>query len=66
MRLFQIIIEITWLILGICCVYLGVRTLSAPGNSSVVFFVLAAVAFGMGAFRFLSRRRRERRGTNPR
>ena len=53
MRLFQIIIEITWLILGICCVYLGVRTLAAPGNSSVVFFVLAAVAF-------------ERRGTNPR
>lgn len=66
MRLFQIIIEVTWLILGVCCVYLGVRTLSAPGNASVVFFVLAAVAFGMGAFRFLSRRRRERRGTNPR
>lgn len=66
MRLFQIILEITWLILGVCCVYLGVRTLSAPGNASVVFFVLAAIAFGMGAFRFLSRRRRERRGTTPR
>ena len=66
MRLFQIILEITWLILGVCCVYLGVRTLSAPGNASVVFFVLAAIAFGMGAFRFLSRRRREPRGTHPR
>lgn len=60
MRTFQIILEIIWFILGIVCVYLGIRTLSFPGNNSTVFFILSVIAFGMGSYRFFMRRRRER------
>ena len=45
MRLFQIIIEITWLILGICCVYLGVRPRAIPAWCSSCW-LLSPLAWG--------------------
>lgn len=61
MRTFQIILEVIWILLGFVCIYLGVRTRGIEGSNSNIFFLLAAIAFGMGIFRIISRRNREKR-----
>ena len=61
MRIFQIVLEIIWVLLGLFCIFLGVRTLGAGGRVPATFFVLSAIAFGMAIFRHMSRRRQEQR-----
>lgn len=60
MRIFQIVLEIIWIMMGGLCLYLGVKNISLAGNSAFLFFILSLVAFAMGAYRFFSRRKRER------
>ena len=61
MRLFQIVLEIIWCLLGAVCLYLGFTRLTAPGRVSLIFFILAAIAFLMAFFRNYTRRKREQR-----
>lgn len=59
MRVFYIILEIIWAVLGVICLGMAIY-LHKRGYSQPMFYVLSAVAFGMAIFRFTSRRRRER------
>jgi hypothetical protein len=61
MRNFQIALEIIWCVLGLVCLYLGIARWSAPGRISLMFFLLAGLAFIMAFIRNSARRKREKR-----
>lgn len=59
MRLFYIVLEIVWVVLGVVCLGMAIY-LQRRGYSQPMFYILSAIAFGMAIFRFMTRRRRER------
>lgn len=61
MRIFYIVLEIVWAALGVSCLVMAMY-LRSRGYSQPMFYVLAAIAFGMAIFRFTVRRRREKSG----
>ncbi len=68
MRVFYIVLEIVWAALGLFCLGMAIY-LQKRGYSQPMFYLLAAIAFGMAAFRFTARRKREqanRRGDRQR
>ena len=65
MRVFYIALEIIWALLGAFCLGMAIY-LQQRGCSQPMFYLLAAIAFGMALFRFLMRRKRERENRRPR
>ena len=65
MRDFYIALEIIWALLGAFCLGMAIY-LQHRGYSQPMFYLLAAIAFGMALFRFLMRRKRERENRRPR
>jgi hypothetical protein len=53
-----LILEITWIIVGIACIFAGIRSvLRSTGSRYIIFFIMALISFGFAWVRHNQRKK---------
>jgi hypothetical protein len=56
---FSLILEILWIVIGIVCVFAGLRSVIIKDSSGIIaiFFVMALISFAFAWFRHIQRKK---------